>query len=116
MAYKDPKDPRNKESKRQWYLRNKEVHKADRIKRTLRNKKYYKEFKKNKPCLDCKIVYPTYVLDFDHRDGTKKRFNISLVSSHSIETLQKEIDKCDLVCANCHRIRTHKRRNRGSIE
>ena len=66
---------------------------------------------KSKPCMDCKKKYPYYVMDFDHR--TNKKFNISYMvnSRYSIENIQAEIDKCDLVCANCHRIRTQFRIN-----
>lgn len=62
---------------------------------------------KEQPCMDCHIVYPPYVMQFDHRDPKEKSFGISganLVGS--IEVLQKEVDKCDLVCANCHAERT----------
>jgi len=62
---------------------------------------------KNKPCSDCGIRYPYYVMDFDHVRG-KKKFNISIAPnkmiSHAI--ILEEIAKCDVVCANCHRIRT----------
>jgi hypothetical protein len=66
---------------------------------------------KAQPCSDCGSVYPTYVMDFDHRDPDQKRFNIgrdSLVRC-SEEALKLEIAKCDVVCSNCHRIRTHRR-------
>ena len=67
---------------------------------------------KNLPCSDCGRKYPPYVMDFDHRDGNHKHGNIgSLVSQayFTKEKLLKEIQKCDLVCANCHRTRTYKR-------
>ena len=48
-------------------------------------------------------------MDYDHRPGTKKKFNVSVIRKGKAEIL-KEIEKCDLVCANCHRIRTHNRR------
>lgn len=64
---------------------------------------------KNKPCTDCGIKYPYYVMDFDHlRD---KKFDLSRATSHlwSPETVKKEIDKCEVVCSNCHRVRTFKK-------
>lgn len=44
-------------------------------------------------------------LDFHHRDSTKKSFGISSGPSRkvSIQTFQKEIDKCDILCSNCHK-------------
>ena len=63
------------------------------------------------PCLDCNMVYPFCVMDFDHRPEETKSFSISRVGAYKatsdrISTVMKEIDKCDLICANCHRIRT----------
>ncbi len=109
MAYKDPNDPRKNAAKRRWYLRNKEKHKADRKKRQKRNREYVKNFKKGKACLDCKNMFPFYAMDFDHKDTTQKSFNLSLVTTQSLETIDKEIKKCDLICSNCHRGRTYKR-------
>lgn len=62
------------------------------------------------PCTDCGVQYPHYVMDFDHREPEKKVAPISrFKSSTPMETLVAEIEKCDLVCANCHRERTHGR-------
>lgn len=62
------------------------------------------------PCLDCGQSFPTYVMDFDHRDPTTKISKVSqLVYSGSSVLVLAEIAKCDLVCSNCHRIRTHTR-------
>ena len=58
-------------------------------------------------CKDCGGVFPACCYDFDHlRD---KEFEIGGNLGRRIETLKIEADKCDLVCANCHRIRTQKR-------
>ena len=62
---------------------------------------------KRDPCMDCGASFPTYVMDLDHRDPKKKVSKVSaLVYSGSETLLLAEIAKCDLVCANCHRIRT----------
>ena len=69
------------------------------------------DFKINGYCVDCGYKgekYPS-VLEFDHI-GTDKVFAISQGSSYSWEAIMKEISKCELVCANCHRIRTANRR------
>lgn len=51
----------------------------------------------------------TYVFDFDHRDPSEKLFAISTnYKGVSVASLIKEMNKCDLVCANCHRHRTQK--------
>jgi hypothetical protein len=72
----------------------------------------YKKFidsRKNKPCMDCGETYPPYVMDFDHRDPAKKSFCIAKARHKGVtfKMLEEEIAKCDLVCANCHRKRTH---------
>lgn len=49
------------------------------------------------------------VLEFDHRQPSDKMHNISeIMWSHSWDSIKKEIDKCDILCANCHRKRTIK--------
>jgi hypothetical protein len=69
---------------------------------------------KDKPCADCGKKYPHYVMDFDHLKGSIKRGNISeLINRNflSYEQILVEVAKCDIVCANCHRIRTFSRIN-----
>ena len=61
-------------------------------------------------CVDCGepfIDHPE-VFDFDHARGTKQ-FNIGQLFQSSWTKLAKELKKCDLVCSNCHRIRTASR-------
>lgn len=65
---------------------------------------------KEEPCLDCGERFPHYVMDFDHRDGEQKEGIISrLANQLSVRRLEAELKKCDLVCANCHRMRTFMR-------
>ena len=93
------------------YSQHKSDYKAKNLQRkqTLRNQ--LRELKKL-PCGDCKHKFHFAAMDFDHRDGTDKVGNVSrLVTEVSWETLQKELDKCDLVCSNCHRIRTYERQH-----
>lgn len=62
-------------------------------------------------CMDCSDSDPV-ILEFDHREPEQKLHNISemLSSALSWKRIQAEIDKCDIVCANCHRRRTAKTR------
>jgi hypothetical protein len=72
--------------------------------------KEYVRREKEKPCTDCKRNFPYFVMDFDHREGSEKVADINfLVHSLSWTRLKAEIQKCDVVCANCHRIRTQAR-------
>jgi len=59
-------------------------------------------------CLDCGGVFPLVCFDFDHRDPEKKSFCVSIKmnSRPPLAELIAEVDKCDLVCANGHRLRT----------
>ena len=67
---------------------------------------------KDCPCTDCGVRYPPWVMDFDHVRGEKK-YNVALMFRQSLETILTEIEKCEVVCSNCHRERTHKRRVAG---
>ena len=64
-------------------------------------------------CNDCARCFTPECMDFDHRDGTVKIGTISQLLTHRFDQILVEIAKCDLVCANCHRIRTRRRRARG---
>lgn len=58
-------------------------------------------------CQRCGISYHYSVYDLHHRDPTKKEFSIGLdIGNVSFERLIEEVDKCDLLCSNCHRL-TH---------
>lgn len=73
---------------------------------------------KEKPCMDCGCRFPTHVMDFDHRDPKEKRYHMASLrrALPSRKRALIEMEKCDLVCANCHRVRTHKRRlSRGVV-
>lgn len=64
---------------------------------------------KDKPCMDCGNRFPPYVMDFDHVRGKKISSVSEMCNNRPVATILTEIEKCDLVCANCHRIRTHNR-------
>jgi hypothetical protein len=102
---------------REYYERHKEYYLDLQNERIERNRDGIREAKEV-PCADCGHRYPYCVMDFDHRPGEKKRFNLANAAGSprlSWEAIAAEIAKCDVVCANCHRIRTHERRkNRSS--
>ena len=91
MPYKDPKKYK------------------ERLKRVrIINKQWAIEYKGGK-CESCGLV-PEYidVFDFHHRDMNEKEFNISTFMNMCITNFKKrvilELDKCVLLCVNCHRI------------
>lgn len=63
---------------------------------------------KGTTCLDCGEDYPPFVLQFDHVRGEKKfTLSVDMASRKSLAAVRAEIAKCEVVCANCHLIRTH---------
>lgn len=67
---------------------------------------------KNVPCADCGNRFHTWVMEFDHREGEVKLGNVSrlfLVARLAESKLLEEVNKCDIVCSNCHRMRTYRR-------
>lgn len=80
---------------------------------TQRSKqKHYEKLNllKSAPCLDCKECFHPVCMDFDHRDPSAKVRDISRMMGSPWEKVLSEVAKCDLICANCHRIRTKCRR------
>ena len=69
---------------------------------------------KTGPCSDCYQTFPPCAMDFDHVKDRKKK-DVSAMKSHSLKAIVAEIKKCDLVCSNCHRIRTWRRKVEGRL-
>jgi hypothetical protein len=77
-----------------------------------RQKQAYKqrlvEIKESSGCKDCGESNPI-VLDFDHLKDKKYNVSRMIHDGFSWKAIKKEIEKCEVVCANCHRIRTYNR-------
>jgi hypothetical protein len=70
---------------------------------------------KDVPCSDCGIKYPPYVMDFDHiLQGKEFAVGHGVANGYSKNRLLEEIKKCEVVCSNCHRERTHTRKLLGN--
>lgn len=68
-----------------------------------------RKYKESCGCADCGIS-DWRVLDFDHVRGKKTRpVSTMLQAPHSLEAIFGEIEKCEVRCANCHRIKTRER-------
>lgn len=98
---------------RDHYLANKQAY----IDRAVAHKKKTKielrsiiDEKKSVPCVDCRVQYSPWVMQFDHVRG-EKLFDIGNATSKvwSTSVLLDEIEKCEVVCSNCHAERTHAR-------
>lgn len=93
-----------------YYQENKQYYLEKKARCKQRLREYVNELKRA-PCTDCGRTYPPYVMDFDHLNGEEKGGLVAhLVAQGQVRRAKEEIAKCELVCANCHRIRTHERR------
>lgn len=113
---------KQKASVKKWRLNNPEKYKAAKKKDAAKNqakriKKHYvaraayvNSIKQQSGCRDCKITNPV-VLQFHHRDPQNKEAAVATMLMCSLDRLQREIDKCDVICANCHIIEHERLRN-----
>ena len=75
-----------------------------------RKKEWIDDYKSTHPCVHCGESHPA-CLDFHHRNPSEKTLTISLaIARASLERIQMEVAKCDILCANCHRKLHHKER------
>lgn len=87
--------------------------------RDLGNKMYYKiqdfirTYKLNCGCKDCGYKEHHAALEFDHVRGVKK---LNVANAKSINQAKMEIEKCEVVCSNCHKIRTYNRLQENKIK
>lgn len=100
----------NRAYAREYYRNNQTKLKSDinqlRRARVAANRQFLLAYLSSRSCADCGENDPI-VLEFDHVRGKKRYLISSLIhEGYSLQTLMKEIEKCDVVCANCHRRRT----------
>jgi hypothetical protein len=101
---------RTPEAVEKAYARNIARHKRVVAERHL----WLDQYKIRKGCIDCGYRKAAVALDFDHRDADLKVANIAAMLWRNIAVIEAEIAKCDVRCANCHRIKTEERRRPGS--
>lgn len=108
---KNKKDNLNSECKncqtkyfKEYYKNNKEKH----IKSVSKTQNYKKiklaKIKKEKGCCKCGYKDHSSALHFHHKDQKQKEFTIASNYHHDLDLLLIEIEKCDVICANCHAI------------
>lgn len=100
---------KHRKAVKKWTSNNKEKH--SKITKAAKEKtlNFIRDLKEATPCSDCGKRHPYYVMQFDHVRGDKVG-NINIMSRKtSLDVIKEEIDKCELVCANCHSVRTHQR-------
>jgi hypothetical protein len=94
----------------EWYLQNKEKRKKQVYDRITANKQKAVDYLGGK-CTDCNGVFHPSVYDFHHLDPNTKEKELSKARYSSWENYKTELDKCVLLCANCHRLRHHGENN-----
>lgn len=113
MTWKD-KDYQARYHREVWYPKNKarryELNKAN----VQKNQRIIGQIKLDRGCKDCGYNKHVEALDFDHLGEKKLQIATAIRNGISMKRLLAEIETCEVVCANCHRIRTANRR--GSIK
>lgn len=107
-AYNRAYREKNRDALRARYDENIPQIRAWAAARVERNRDRLRDLK-NRPCADCGNRFPPECMDFDHIRG-EKRADIAQLAHYRGAVLEAELAKCELVCANCHRIRTVARR------
>lgn len=119
MPYKDPEVRKayQRDYQQQWYAD--PVNRAGHLRRVKVNNvatmalfaERVRQIK-SKPCMDCDGTFDPVCMDFDHREGEEKLSAVSAMiasNRYGWARIEAEIAKCDVVCANCHRLRTKAR-------
>lgn len=109
QRYRDRNPEKSREALRSWQKRNREKTREYQRKRGRQQREFIRSLKEGKPCMDCGGVFHFSAMDFDHVRG-EKILEVGYMASHSRKRILAEIAKCELICANCHRVRTWKRR------
>ena len=105
MPYKD-REKRLKHAReygKGWYQGHKQEVMEHRKQRQTKIHNWFRRYKSILQCVDCGVAHPA-LLQFHHRDKSTKSFAISKIMSRaaSIKQIITEIEKCDVVCVNCH--------------
>jgi hypothetical protein len=95
---------KNKNKAKSYYKKYKEDFVKQNQKLRKRNKDFITAYKTERCCSICGYNNHACALDFHHIHGKAKNISVLCKESHSIERIKEEIDKCIILCANCHRV------------
>ena len=90
--------------------------KANKIRRRAENKEFVQSYKLKHGCSICGYNKCAEALEFDHIDRSTKKnrydsVSVQMRAPHSIERIKITMDKCQLLCANCHREKSVKNKD-----
>lgn len=123
MPFKDPSRYQSEEWKeymrnyqRSWHQRNKERRLARLYEKKAAIYEYVQNIKNQLRCADCGEQHPA-TLQFHHLNSENKTFTIgdAVKRGFSLDRIKQEIEKCIVLCANCHFIRHYNMRNKEQI-
>jgi hypothetical protein len=91
-----------------YYRRNRD-REIERVTRRQQATLQYLRDLRRVPCRDCGGTFKPHQMDFDHRDPSTKLFNVTGSRAMLVarDRLDAELAKCEIVCANCHAVRTY---------
>ncbi len=98
---------------RRHYADNQDKRRAQVAERRRAIKNQYEQFKRTLSCIDCGFSGEEcpWAIEFDHLDPVEKRRTIARMVSdgRAWDSIMAEVEKCEPVCSNCHRVREHQR-------
>lgn len=95
----------------EWYQKNKEKTLAKNKRNSQKILEWLQNYKAEHGCHECGYNEHSCALDFHHVDESKKDFALNLAQRkrYGMERIRKEVAKCIVLCANCHRVHHHKK-------
>ena len=100
MPFKDPE--KKNAYRRKWYSLNSESEKNHVARRKRQLRKWLEDYKRNIKCTICGENHPA-TLDFHHKSDKKFIISFMIANGYSIQKIEEEITKCEVLCSNCHR-------------
>lgn len=101
--------PCKREYDRQYHKKRSEEVKKRKVElqkiRRIENRQFLYDYLKEHPCVICGESDPV-VLEFDHINQDEKFKAVSIMVEHSLDKIKSEIEKCRVLCANCHKRHT----------
>lgn len=91
-----------KEYIKEHYLKNKQIYLDRSLKKNKELREWFEEYKQNLSCEKCGDRR-WYVLEFHHKNPEEKDLAVSQLVTYGKNRILKEISKCIVLCANCHR-------------
>lgn len=92
-----------KTTRKKSYENHKKYYKDKNIRIRTNNTEWFIQYKKTLKCNNCDENHPA-CLEFHHVDSQNKKTEVGkLITTYSIETIKEEIEKCIVLCNNCHR-------------